>query len=313
MSWIIFAVTGYAINAVVSLMDRFLVAAKKVPNPFMYAFYVCILSAGSLLAFLFDPIATFFGFPHIFPAWSGVSAPGFETIVISILSGLTMFLSLYLLYESLRRKYASDVIPVVTATAVVTTLVAELSVGRSLSSSMLVGVILIVLGTLLISHFRFDRVSRMFAVAAGITFGLQTISMGILLDADFDNGFIWSRVALVAVAILAYLFVILPFRKAARKPKVSASAHAKGVAWVVANKILAGFAAILIFRAIEGGSEAVVQALSGTQFLVILGIGLLIGNKTPEEYGESYSASEIPQKAISILFIIAGMVFIFLP
>lgn len=313
MSWILYAVIGYSINAVVSLMDRFLVAAKKVPNPFTYAMYVCLLSAGSLIAFALDPLAEKVGVPNLFPSWTDISWPSAEVIIISLIVGGTMFLALYLLYESLRRKYASDVIPVVTAVAAVTTLTTELSVGRSLSSTMLIGVVLIVLGTLLISHFRFDRVTRMYAVASGITFGFNTAAIAILLQNDFNNGFIWSRFGLVAVAVVAYVCVVIPFHRAIKKPRPTAKAHAKGIVWVLVNKLLAGLAAIFIFRAIEQGSEAVVQSLSGFQFLVILLLGLLFGNKTPDEYGENYKPSEIPQKAISILFIVAGMVFLFLP
>jgi uncharacterized membrane protein len=314
MSWVLLAIAGYGINAVVSLLDRFMVTAKKVPNPFMYAFYVCILSAGSILAFAADPLFELVGIPNLFPSWEGIGAPDFGTIALSLVVGATVFLGLYMMYESLRRKHASDVVPVITSVAAVTALATELSVGRVLADSMLIGVVLIVLGTLLISHFRFDRITRAFAVGSGIAFGLQTVLLSYLFERDFDGGFLWSRLSLALVALVAYGFVILPYRKVTKKPRIATrKEHARGIAWVIANKVLAGFGAILIFRAIEQGSPSVVQALSGFQFLALLVLGFAFGNKTPAEYGEEYTRDEIAQKVVAVLLITAGMAFLFIP
>jgi uncharacterized membrane protein len=120
--------------------------------------------------------------------------------------------------------------------------------------------------------------------------------------------------SLALVALVAYGFVILPYRKVTKKPRIATrKEHARGIAWVIANKVLAGFGAILIFRAIEQGSPSVVQALSGFQFLALLVLGFAFGNKTPAEYGEEYTRDEIAQKVVAVLLITAGMAFLFIP
>ena len=51
--WIILVVIAQFINAFVAIIDKYLVSSKRVGEPVVYAFYVSILSALSIIIFAF--------------------------------------------------------------------------------------------------------------------------------------------------------------------------------------------------------------------------------------------------------------------
>jgi drug/metabolite transporter (DMT)-like permease len=314
MLWIAYAVAAQFINAIVSLVDKFLVTSRTVANPFVYALYVCGLSAFSIIAFALGHVSLF-GLESIFPHLGGVDwTPSFELIATSLASGITLFLALYFLFDVLRSNDASDVMPVVGALAAVTTLALETSMGTRFSSYALFGVGLIVIGTLLVSRFRFKPRARMISVLAGVTFGFHAVTLSALFDGgvSFDSAFLWSRVAIAAVALAAYLGVMLPYHKASGTKKPSKKQHAKGFAWVIANKALAGVAGILLLRAIQEGSVTIVQALGGLQYVFLFALGVAFGSRTPDSYGENDTRDALLHKGVATIFIALGFAFLFL-
>ena len=52
MVWILLAVGAQLINAVVALVDKYIVSDEKVlPRPFVYAFYTCLVSGGWVVVY----------------------------------------------------------------------------------------------------------------------------------------------------------------------------------------------------------------------------------------------------------------------
>ncbi|MEL6805078.1 MAG: hypothetical protein AAFO91_15005, partial [Bacteroidota bacterium] len=52
MTWILLAAAAQLLNAVVAVIDKYLVTDEKaLPKPFVYAFYSCIVTGGWVLVY----------------------------------------------------------------------------------------------------------------------------------------------------------------------------------------------------------------------------------------------------------------------
>lgn len=256
--WVAFVIIGQFLNATVILNDRFIVSKTIVSKPIVYAFYVSFLSIFAIGALPF-----------------GVSWPNFDTIVLSIASGITYLLSIFLFYESLKNSKASEVVPVVGGVATIATLISSaviLNVGLPTSSNrFLIGFFFLVIGMVLISHFQFTKRSVLFLIGSGIFFGLSNVLIKLILnETTFVNGFFWSRMAnvLSALALLAIpkLYSVISYDW---KNKKHRNTRTQKTFIVLGNKLLGGLAFIFILLAIRDGNVAIVNALAATQYVFI--------------------------------------------
>jgi drug/metabolite transporter (DMT)-like permease len=144
------------------------------------------------------------------------------------------------------------------------------------------------------------------ALHAGLFFALHYVSLkGLFTVTSFGDGFFWSRVTLSLFA-LSLLLVPVYFAKIAEQTKETSVAAG---ALVLANKILAGIASILVLKATDLGDVAVVQALGGLQFVFILFLGLFV----PKKVGvESKRPRDILQKVLFVAVISAGFLVLFM-
>lgn len=132
---------------------------------------------------------------------------------------------------------------------------------------------------------------------------------GLFLETNFDNGFFWSRVALVLFA-LSLLLVPMYADKIFSQTKVTT--QRTGII-VLATKLLAGVAAFLLLKATAQGDVAVVQALDGLKFVFIILLGLIVGKFLPHSAGENeFDFKTIIRKSLYIGIITLGFVILFL-
>ena len=308
--WILVAVIAQLVQAVVAILDKYIVTGKKaVIKPFVYAFYSCLVSGGWIIIYLFGLIPnSFFGFS--IPSFSNVESPTLFIGALSLIAAYSFFVALVSLFKALRYADASDVVPVVGAvSAIVTLILSALLLDARLSPNFLIGVLLLASGTALVSRFHFNWKTAVTSIHAGIFFAVHFVALkGVFNETTFDNGFFWSRLALVFVA-LSMLLVPRYCLKIFSQTKQSGT---RGGALVLGNKLAAGVASIMILKATELGSVAVVQALGGLQFVFILLIGILLGKKTPKECGENYSCNaDIYRKTLFVAIITLGFFVLF--
>jgi drug/metabolite transporter (DMT)-like permease len=295
ITWIGLVVVAQLMNASTVLIDKYLlVKTNGVRNPVAYAFYVSMLS-GVVLVMV----------PFGFVSWPSLSLVG-----LSLLTAVSYVFSILLLYSVLKAAIPSDVIPVVGAVSAVTTFsLAFLFLHQDLPGGFLPAFILLTLGLLLISHFRFDRRSFCLTFLSGIFFGVSIFLVKIIfLDASFADGFFWSRIANVLVALP---LLLLPANLAAIRGVVKKSSP--DVKWlVVGNKALAGFSFIFILMAVKLGSVSVVNALSGLQFVFLLGFAYLGARLFPEIFHGEIHPHNFPHKIFGIALIVMGFLALFL-
>lgn len=307
-SWILIVIVAQFLYAVAALVDKFILTSKKVPKPFIYAFYVSLLATLSLIIFI--PGA--FGFKILgftFPNIANVSTPSLSLISMGFVAAFTGFYGLISLYESLRNADASDVVPVIGSISAVGTLVLSyLVLDDPLSSNFVIAIGFLVLGTALISRLRFTQEILMFTVHAGILFAIKvTVIKKMFIDTSFDQAFFWSRIALIAF-IVSLLLVPRYYGKICHNTKKTKTS---GGLWVVGNAMLGGIAAFMTLKAIDLGNVAVIQSMGGLQFVFLIAISFLFGRLIPKDFGENNTTSDIIQKSISISFVIIGFYFLF--
>lgn len=304
-TWILLAVVAQFFNAFVAILDKYIVTHKRLlPEPFVYAFYTCVLSGAAIVIYTFGALPSPLegvSFPDI----RNVHFPTLEVLGLSILSAYTFFYALVSMFKALQQADASDVVPVVGAvTAVVSFALAFFFLDAPLSSNFLAGVALLALGALLASHFRFSRKTAFRCSLSGVFFAFHYVVIKELFNTtSFDDGFFWSR---AGFAIFAVSLLLIP-TYGKRIFVHTRAARTRVGALVLGNKIIAGIASVLVLKATELGDVSVVQALGALQFLFIFIFGVTIGPYTPIAYGENvHSMKVFLHKATFVGVIILG-------
>ncbi len=308
--WLILVVVAQFLNAIVALVDKFIVTSPKVTlRPFTYAFYMSVLSAASILVFLFEWIPIPVDGLAI-PSLDNVMRPTPLVLALALVAGFSFFTALLSLFTALKTSDASDVVPVVGGINTATTFVLGWwLLGTRLSPTFFLGLALLVMGTVLVSRFRFSWRTSLAVLHAGILFGVHYIAVKWLFTVThFDNGFFWSRMAIAGVA-LSLLLVPEYFEKVFAHTK---KARRTDGAWLLGNKLLAGLVSIILLKAVEHGDVALVQALGGLQYVFLLMISIFFGHKLAFDCGENCTLRDILQKLIAIPIIVLGFLLLFI-
>ena len=310
MTWIFLAVGAQLINAIVAILDKYIVSdTGHMPRPFVYAFYTCLLSGSWIIIFSlgFLPISL----PGVtLPSFSNIKAPTLDVIGLAFFASYTFFMALVSMFTALKEADASDVIPVVGAISALSSFsLGYFLLDVHLSPNFVWGIALLATGTFLASRLQFPWKVAMNALHGGIFFGLYYIAIkGLFNMTSFDNGFFWSRIAFVLFA-LSLLLVPSYFEKIREQTKTTRKSTGL---LVLGNKILAGVGTLLILKATDLGDVAVVQALGGLQFVFILVIGILFARLIPESCGEEGCRDDrVIQKVIFVAIIAIGFLILF--
>lgn len=308
--WILLAVVAQFLNAFVVILDKYIVTNRRLlPEPFVYAFYTCVLSGAAIVIYCFGVLPSPLEGVS-FPSIRHVRFPTLEVLGLSVLSAYTFFYALVSMFKALQQADASDVVPVVGAVTAIGSLgLAHLFLDASLAPNFLLGVLLLAGGTLLASHFRFSWTVALSSVYSGAFFALHYVVIKRLFDlTSFDDGFFWSRMGFAVFAVS--LLLIPTYGK--RIFSHTRSTRKRVGLLVLVNKIVAGVASVLILKATELGDVSVVQALGGLQFLFIFIFGATLGPYTPLAYGENARGLKVfAHKAVFVAIIMLGFLVLF--
>jgi uncharacterized membrane protein len=311
MNWILLATVGQFLNAIVAILDKYIVSDEKaLPRPFVYAFYSCLVTGFWVVIFF---VAYIPGLHSIgIPNFKDVQTPSIEVVSMSFLAAYTFFMALVSMFEALRHKDASDVLPAIGAiSAIASFVMSYLFLSIPLAPHFIYGVLLLTLGTFLLSHVRFgaDRNILLHLFHSGLFFGFHYITMkGLFLETSFADGFFWSRIGFVLFA-LSLLLVPVYFDKIKEQTK---STSRKTGLLVLFTKVLAGIAAFMLLKATDLGDVTVVQALDGLKFVFIILLGLVLGRFIPHTAGENdFNFKTVIRKSFYIAIIALGFVILF--
>lgn len=311
--WILLVVVAQFLNAIVAVVDKYIITSRVVHRPVTYAFYVSILSTLAILAFFFSWVPIPLAGVTI-PSINNVEMADMYTVFFSLVAGFAFFGALVGLFSALKRADTSDVIPIVGASSAIGSFVLSFYFfNTSLTSNFFWGFGLLVLGTLFISLFRFlSKKTVVMAIVSGTLFAVHFICLKVLFGyTSFDNAFFWSRLGIVVPAALVF---VLPWvRIHPKKHAMGAEMPRKNaIGIILGNKFLAGIASLLVLKGIELGDVVIVQALGGLQFVFLLMFAVFSGSSLPQACGEKCTTYDVWQKLISIGVITIGFFILFL-
>lgn len=309
MSWILLATAGQFINAVVAILDKYIVSDTKVlPRPFVYAFYSCIATGFWGVIFFLSLIP---GLDTLgIPSFANIERPSIEVIGMSFLAAYTFFMALVSMYEALKKADASDVMPAIGAIAAISSFgMAYAFLNVALAPNFIWGVLLLSVGTFMLSKVRFTGHIILHVLHSGLFFALHYIAMkGLFMTTSFDDGFFWSRMAFVLFA-LSLLLVPSYLEKITMQTKQTSK---RAGVLVLFTKVLAGVAAFMLLKATDWGDVTVVQALDGLKFVFIILIGLVVGKFIPHTAGENeFDVMTVLRKTFFVALIAVGFVILF--
>lgn len=307
MSWLFIALISYFLSALAIILDKFILGAKKVGSPPVYAFYIGLLGLGALLFLPF-----------------GFSIPSVPQIIVSVISGSLFTYGILFFYYAIKVGEAGRVAPL--AGAVIpfgTYFVSILFFGEKISAASLIGATLLILGGLLISFdlpLKLDKKKFFpgfkFAVLSGFILAVAYSLFKIVYnEQNFFNGFIWTRFG-SAGAITSFFFVpawrrnILRSLKNFKKPTHH---HYRAGALVILNKIVGGTASILFNYAIALGSVTLVNAMVASQYIFILVLAAIFSIWHPKVFKEKLFFWDWAQKMGAIVIIGMGIYLIAKP
>lgn len=300
-TWILLTIGAQILNAIVALIDKYIVSSGKAGRPISLVFYTGLLSSLAIVVFL-SGAANF----------SNVDWPTIKLLLICFSAAGVFLLGLYYFFNAFLLSEASDVVPVISSVSAIATLIFSFYfTGSILSGNFLWGFCFLVLGTFLIAKFRMHRRLIIFCLSSGILFGLNAVFTKMLFEeTNFDNAFFWSRVIVSFCALFLLLNRNLFYEKKDGLKKRNITRL--GFVLIILNKTLAGIASILILKAIQLGDVSIIQALGGLQFVFLLIFAILIGHKAPKCIGENCELIDRIQKIISVSIIVTGFSLLFI-
>ena len=292
--WIALAAFAQLISAGIVFVDKYVLVSKtSIGKPIVYAFYVSVLSV----------------FVIVLVPFGVVSLPSVVTVILSLASSATFIASIIFLYKALKEGHASDIMPIVGGTAAIATaLCAYQWLHQDLPHAFVPAFGLMVVGMLLISHFRLTKHQQVMVILSGIFFGVTAFLIKLIfLETTFIDGFFWSRMGNVVVALC--LLAIPANRKAIFHGYHGSS---QGTKWlVISNKTLGGIAAALTLFATSLGSVSIVQALAALQFVFLLLLAYLFSGWFPTVLRGEMQHAGLSHKMFGIGCIVLGLVLLF--
>ncbi|MBI2057991.1 MAG: DMT family transporter [Candidatus Yanofskybacteria bacterium] len=295
MLYLFLALAAQVLNALVVLADKYLIASKLVVKPVVYAFLIAVLSGVVIVILPFGVVVT----------------PTVAIIFLSLAVSFAYVFSILFLYKSLAVSDASDVAPILGAVSALSALLFNhLFLGGHPVGNFLGGFTFLVVGTVLMSYFRFSGRSLAYVIFSGMLFGLSSVLVKmIFLETTFWNGFFWSRMGNVVAALI--FLIPSANRRVIFNNILSLSFKTKF--FILANKTLAGFAFLLILLAINLGDVSVVNAIGGVQFVILIIFALIFSKKFPDYFYESVSnRMTIVQKVGATILVSTGYVLLFI-
>ena len=288
MLWLYLALIAYFINAIVFVIDKYLLASH-IPKYHAYAFGVSILSLSSFLLMPF-----------------GVSWQGLGYFWTAFSSGAAFFVGLVFLYKAIKE---SDVSIAATQTgamgAIFTYIFSIFILNETLPSLNLFAFLFLILGIFLLG--KVEKHVFLSAVLAGALFGISYVLLKFSFNSGgFVNGLFWTRMGFVGSAFLSLCSGHI--RKEIKLSYQGVSVKSKFL--FVFNKFLAGIGFLVLYFAINLGNVSLINALLGIQFLFTFILVIFLGNKIPG-IKESLDKITLANKLVGIILVSVGFLILF--
>ncbi|MFH1789517.1 MAG: EamA family transporter [bacterium] len=308
MHYLFFAIIGYILLGIVNIFDKFILT-KAIKQPLVFVFYSTALV---LPIFLFLPfgVLTLESPLHYF---------------IASFAGIFFGLALWAMYKGFQESEVSHGAPLLGAsTPFFVLILSVLFLREQLSGQQLVGIIILVIGSVMISFEKSRRhkglhAGLLYIVLSGFLYAVSHVASKYIYDIyGFYSGLVWTR-GFMALFGICLLFIPMVRREIfckdnSRATKASINelnqktSRPRQILLVVLSRVLAVVAVVIIQYAIAIGSVTIVNALAGAQFAFIIVTVMLLTKFVPKIFKEKFIVGEFEWEMISVLIIAIGMI-----
>lgn len=293
MSWIIFSVSAALCWAVKNIVDKY-VLTKWVKNPIVP---VMILGMIGLIASLLV---------YIFHGYSDLSL---FNIFLSFTAGITYILMAVFYFKAVKIEEISRIIPLFYLSPIFILFFAALFLGEVFTPLKYLGILLLILGSVLISSKKFMKPTFgkafWFMILAGISISVNIVITKYLLNfADFWTIFSYIRIGAIFVLIPIFYFNSSDLISTVKE-------HGKKVISVISlNESLNLVGVLFITIAISIGYVTLVNALSSIQPFFVLSFTVVLSIFYPKILKEEIGKSVMLLKLFAIFLMFVGAILV---
>lgn len=295
--WLISALVGYILLAVVFILDKHILA-QEVHKPLVYTFYSSIFLLAVGLAWFFVPVETNVTY------W-----------VWSLISGFAFGLALHTMFVAVEKSSASHVDPFIGACITMAIFAgAYLFLDEHLTYQQIWGIGCLGISSVLLTvksktkHIKEKTTNHWFSygigVVSAILFAVSHLSSKFLYtEFGFVSGLIGSR---FTTGIFGVCMLVLPITwQALQKPAPKKAKNPAGL--VVVDKVLGVVSVLCIQYAISLSSVTIVTALSGLQYALMFVIIVLLSVRNSQFLKEKFTPLETMAQVAGLILISIGL------
>lgn len=300
MPWIFVALSGYSLQAVSSVFDKFLLSEGRIGAPPLYAFFNALTSL-PFLALL--P----FGFVLFMP----------EAIALGVFSGFLFLFGLLAMYRAIKRSEVSRATPLIGVAAFaflfLLSLLFSVSSGGSIAATDVLALGLLGGGGILLATggrgIRGPGFTRCVFVSGALYAASLVMLRESYLASNFITGFVWSKLGmflggLMLLSVASSRKVIFAGNRRFAKPERKTAAT---TLFFFLNQGFGGLGAFLVSYAVSLGPATFVQGLSGVQYGLVFAFATLLSVRFPGIFREHISAWGMFRKTVAIIFLSFGI------
>ncbi|NTW13517.1 MAG: hypothetical protein HGA31_00610 [Candidatus Moranbacteria bacterium] len=300
MSWLLVAFTGYALLAVASISDKFLLSERRIGAPALYAFFTALTS----LPFL---ALVPFGFVFFIPT----------AIAFGTFSGFLFLFGLLSSYRAIKRSEVSRVAPLVgvatTGFLFALSAFSSFSSGGSVAPVDVLSLALLVSGGVLLATggkgIRGPGFTRDVLVSGALFAASYIMLKESYLLSDFATGFVWSKLGMFLGGIA--LLLLPSSRRSILSGQERFSGSAKRTvgtaAFFLLNQGFGGAGTILVSYAVSLGPATFIQGMNGAQYGLVFLLAMTLSIRFPSIFREHISRSGMLRKCFAIILLSLGI------
>lgn len=300
MTWIFIALSGYFMNALAALFDKFLLSEGRIGSPALYAFYTSLVS-------LFALVLLPFGFVFAIP----------KAVFLGFFSGFLFLLGLVAFYEAVKRSEVSRAAPLIGVAIVgflfLVSLLLGISSGNPFHLTDLLALGLLVAGSFALAKHNGMKRDPQFVRYVLVSGALMAASLIVLKEtyaiSNFASGFVWSRIGMFLTGMSFLLFPLFRaqiFSGSERHAKPT-KRNVGTALYFFLNKALGGAGAFLIAYAVSLGPVTFVQGMNGAQFGFLFLLVIPLSIRYPHIFQEQFDRTAIIEKSVGIALLAVGV------
>jgi len=290
VSGVLIAVVAHGLVGISLVWDKVLLQRKGMQSLVTYVFW---LGAMSILAVVLIP----FGF-HM-PSW--------KPIAIAFAAACTDLAATYFYYAALKAGEASQELAAMGGFTPVATLLFGIPLLGAQLNGQLAGFILMTAGSFVMFFGEKLPLRKMLPriVAAAVLFGLATVLQKVVFnEAGFISGFVCYAVGMCVAAVM--LLIPPSWRKQITHPAQRPQPRNR-ISYFM-NRLMAGLGAFLVVVAVSRTNPALVEAISGTRYVVVFLGAYAITRWRPQWFKEDFTTRALLIKTVGTVLVVAGLV-----